>query len=154
MYEPPPSLQTSVLSFIDEVPPAFFRLSAMAERIHADLGVAGPQRSVLRSLFIEGEQTTPDLARRKPVTRQAIQPVVDDLVARGLVSARENPRHRRSKLYALTKPGIDLCVAIQQRELEEINRLAPAIGSAAFGAAIEAIRTLNNALADRLDIPR
>lgn len=154
MYEPPESAQGALLRLIDEVPPAFFRLTAIAERIHEEIGIAAPQRGALRSLFLDGEQTAPELARRKPVTRQAVQPLLDDLVARGLVSARDNPRHRRSKLYALTKEGIDLCVSIQQRELAELNLMAPNIDSEKVAAAVEALRVLNATLADRLDIPR
>lgn len=154
MYEPPESLEGALLRLIDEVPPAFFRLSAMAERLHEDLGVGGPARGVLRSLFLDGEQTAPELARRKPVTRQAVQPVIDELVERGLVSARDNPHHKRSKLYALTRDGIELCVSIQRRELAELNLMSPEIDGAKVAAALEALRFLNARLADRLDIPR
>lgn len=154
MYEPPESLQGALLRLIEEVPPAFFKLTAMAERLHEDIGIAGPGRGTLRSLFLDGEQTAPELARRRPVSRQAIQPILDELVSRGLVAARDNPKHRRSKLYAITKDGIDLCVRIQQRELEELNLVTPDIDQAKLVAAVEAMRILNNALSDRLDIPR
>ena len=151
MYELAPSPQRSVLKFIDEVAPAHFRLVALAERMHADLGVAGPHRTVLKALFLDGQQSAPDLARRKSVTRQAVQPIVDDLLAKGLVSAADNPRHRRSPLYALTREGIDVCVAIQKREIAEIERLAPDADPALFEAALKAIRALNDAMAGRLE---
>jgi DNA-binding MarR family transcriptional regulator len=154
MYDPPESPHGALLRLIDEVPSAFFRLSAMAERLHQDIGIAGPARGVLRTLFLEGEHTAPDLARRKPVTRQAVQPILDDLLARGLVAARDNPKHRRSRLYALTKEGIELCVTIQRRELEEISFLSPDLDPDKIAAAVEAMRQLNATLADRLDIPR
>lgn len=151
MYEIAPSPQRSILGFIDEVPWAFFRLSAMADRLHCDLGVAGAHRSILKTLFQDGEQTAPDLARRKLVTRQAVQPIIDDLLAKELIRAEDNPHHRRSPLYVLSQKGIDACVAIQKREIEELDRLAPAIDVAAFDTALAAIRALNEALSDRLE---
>lgn len=140
----------SILELIDEIPVAFFRLSAMAERLHGDLGVGGPHRSILKILFVDGEQTAPDLARRKLVTRQAIQPHLDDLQAKGFVAAVDNPRHRRSNLYSLTKSGIDLCVAIQKRELEELEAWVPDMDPAALASALKAVRDLNEALDARL----
>ncbi|MEQ1930468.1 MAG: MarR family transcriptional regulator [Parvularculaceae bacterium] len=143
--------ERSILGFIDEVPYAFFRLSALAERLHADLGVSGPHRGVLKALFLDGEQTAPDLARRKLVTRQAIQPIVDDLVSRGLIAAEDNPRHRRSQLYSLTKKGIEACVTIQEREIAEIERLTPDLDAGSLDSALSVIRQLNEALLERLD---
>lgn len=151
MYEPDPSPEADILAFINEAPFCHFRLTAAAERLLADLGVEAPARSVLRDLFFDGEQTAPDIARKRPVTRQAVQPVLDNLIARGFVSTKPNPRHKRSKLYLLTPAGIELCVEIQRRELAAIrDRLARA-GDADFAAATKAIRTLNNVLKDYLD---
>jgi DNA-binding MarR family transcriptional regulator len=154
MYQLTPSPERAVLGFIDEIPAAFFRLSALTETLHADLGVAGAHRTVLKWLFLDGEQTAPDLARRKLVTRQAIQPILDDLAARGLIETVANPRHRRSSLYRLTAQGIEACVVIQKREVEEIGRLAPEADQAVFETALAAIRRLNEALSQRLEAAR
>ncbi|MEZ5927561.1 MAG: helix-turn-helix domain-containing protein [Parvularculaceae bacterium] len=152
MYELEKSPEGDVLAMINEVPKAFFRLSAIAETVFADLGVSASERGVMRTLFIDGERTAPDLARMKPVTRQAAQSVLDGLVAKGLVEAIDNPRHKRSKLYVLTRDGIDLCVRLQDRELDAIRALLPTAGAADFAGAAEALRVLSEALAARLDL--
>ncbi|HBS36730.1 MAG TPA: hypothetical protein DEA50_16885, partial [Parvularcula sp.] len=102
MYEPPPSRARDVLAVINEIPRAFFRLAAIAEDLFADMGLGAPERGTLRDLFIEGESSAPDLARRKAVSRQAVQATLDGLAAKGLVRTEINPRHKRSKLYLLT----------------------------------------------------
>lgn len=150
MYSEGHTTRQSVIELIDEIPATFFRLSAMAEKLHGNLGVAGPHRGILKLLFLEGEQTAPDLARWKMVTRQAIQPHLDELLAQGFIAAVENPRHRRSNLYSLTKSGIDLCVAIQKREFEEFERWELKVDPASIVAAVKTIRELKEALEARL----
>jgi DNA-binding MarR family transcriptional regulator len=151
MYDPGKTPEAGVLATINEIPKAFFRLTATAERLHADLGVGAPARGLLRDLFVDGGQTAPDLASKKSVTRQAIQPLLDELVARGFVTAEENPRHKRSKLYVITPDGIELCVKMQEREIAEIRRLLPNANGADFDAAAKAIRTLSDMLQAQLD---
>jgi DNA-binding MarR family transcriptional regulator len=154
MYDPGDSPERDVLALIDEVPKAFFRLSATAEIIFADLGVSGAERGVLRDLFFDGERTAPELARRKPVTRQAIQSILDDLVRKGFIRAAENPRHKRSKLYVLTQAGINVCVKIRERELAEIGRLLRSVDDLEgvdFEAAARAVSMLTGVLQDRLE---
>jgi DNA-binding MarR family transcriptional regulator len=151
MYDTGKSPESDVLALINEIPTAFFRLSAIAEILFADLGVTGPARGVLRDLFVDGERTAPELARRKSVSRQATQVVLDDLVAKGYVATTHNPRHKRSKLYVLTPEGIALCVRIQELELNEIRRILPGVGPMDFAAAAETLRTLSEVLQRQLD---
>jgi DNA-binding MarR family transcriptional regulator len=154
MYEPAPGRDRDVLALINEIPRAFFRLSAMAEGLFADLGLGPPERGTLRDLFVEGESAAPDLARRKAVSRQAVQAVLDGLVAKGLVRAEINPRHKRSKLYVLTKAGIETCVELQRREMEKISSLVGGAGEADFAKAAAALSALNTVLAQDLDTRR
>ncbi len=150
MYDPEPSPESDVLATVNEVPKAFFRLSAIADSVFADLGVSASERGIMRDLFIEGEATAPEIARRKPVTRQSIQPVLDGLVAKGFVRAAENPRHKRSKLYSLTAAGIESCVQLQKRELTVIRDMLGGFAGADFAAAAEALRRLNARLDERI----
>lgn len=154
MYDPEPSPERDVLAAINEVPKAFFRLTAIAETVFADLGVTASERGVLRDLFIEGEATAPDIARRKPVTRQTIQPVLDSLVAKGFARADDNPRHKRSKLYSLTQAGIARCVEIQNRELAAIKDMLNGMSPVDFAAAAQALRAMNERLDERISAER
>ena len=92
------------------------------------------------------------LAQRKPVSRQAMQAVLDGLVAKGLVRIDDNPRHKRSKLYRLAPQGIDLCVELQRREIAAIRELMDEGPDADFAAAAAALQTLNRLLARKLKI--
>lgn len=150
MYDPGPSRARDVLTLINEIPTAFLHLSAVAEAIYADLGLGAPERGTLRDLFIYGQSSAPELARRKARSRQAKQAVLDRLVARGLVRTEINPRHKRSKHYVLTQKGIDVCVEVQRRELGEISRLMEHVGEADFARAAKAVAALNAVLADDL----
>ncbi len=154
MYDPDPGPESDVLATINEVPKAFFRLTAIAETVFADLDVSGAQRGVMRDLFIEGEATAPEMARRKPVTRQSIQPVLDSLVERGFVRSDDNPRHKRSKLYSLTPAGIALCVDLQQRELAVIREMIAGMSKADFAAAAAALRAMNQRLDEKINADR
>lgn len=151
MYDPGKSPESDVLACINEIPRAYFRIAAAADRLHADLGVTGAARGVMRDLFLDGERTAPDLARTKPVTRQAIQPVLDDLVARGFALALENPRHRRSKVYRLTQKGIDICVEVQRRELDALREHLPAFAGADFAGAADALRRIADVMQQKLE---
>jgi len=151
MYDPDPGPARDVLALVNEVPRAFFRLSAIADDLFADLGVGAPERGVLRDLFVEGEGSAPEFARRRPVSRQAMQAVLDRLVEKGLVRAEANPRHKRSMNYVLTAAGIDICVELQRRELAKIESLVARIGPADFAAAAAALAAINRAVAADLD---
>ena len=154
MYDPDPSPEGDVLATINEVPKAFFRLAAIAETVFQDLDISAPERGVMRDLFIEGEATAPEIARRKPVTRQSIQPVLDGLVAKGLISASENPRHKRSMLYSLTQKGIEKCIALQQCELAAIRDMLNGMDSADFAAAANALKAMNARLDEKINAAR
>jgi DNA-binding MarR family transcriptional regulator len=152
MYDIDPSPERDVLAAVNEVPRAFFRLSAVAETIFADLGVSPGERGVLRELFVEGQDTAPSLAQRKPVSRQAMQAILDGLAAKGLVRIEDNPRHKRSKFYSLAPQGIDLCVELQKREIAAIREVMGEAPTADFAAAAAALQTLNRLLARKLSI--
>ncbi len=151
MYDPGPSPARDVLALINEIPRAYFRLAAIAEDLFADLGVGPPERGALRDLFVEGQSSAPDLARRKAVSRQAVQAVLDGLVGKGLVRTLINPRHKRSKHYVLTQSGIEACIEIQRREIAKISSVFKDAREADFARAAEALSVLNAALADELD---
>ena len=150
MYDPDPGRARDVLALVNEIPRAFFRLSAIAADLFLDLGLGPSERGALRDLFVDGENSAPELARRKAISRQAVQRVLDGLVAKGLVRSETNPRHKRSKLYVLTPAGIEICVEIQRREVEKIASLIDGTGDADFATAAEALTALNAVLAGEL----
>lgn len=88
-----------------EVIHTYFRLRAAGEKIGATTPAGAGSWGLLRSLATEGPQTVPQLARARPVSRQHIQTLANELAAQDLVEFVDNPAHRRSKLVAITAEG-------------------------------------------------
>lgn len=151
MYPLPPSPETNMLRFAEGAVALYFKLSAVAGRMHEDLGLTGGMRAMLRELFLDGHQTAPEIARRKSVSRQAVQPHLDGLVRLGFVRSIPNPRHKRSKLYEVTPRGIDVCVTMQGREIAKLKKAAAGFDPADVRAGLRTIEAMNKALTDYLD---
>lgn len=106
----------SVMSVLDEAVALYLRLRAVAEDIHGHGEISGAMRGVMRDLKKNGPQTVPRMARRRPVTRQHIQAIVNDLQRLGFVELAENPAHKRSRLVQLTPEGCEALLEIEARE--------------------------------------
>lgn len=91
-------------------------LTTATSRLHEDLELSVPERSVLIALRRAGARTVPALARERKVSRQFIQMTVNGLLARELVESQPNPAHRRSRLIALTAAGTGLIREVMRRE--------------------------------------
>lgn len=98
------------------VPRLFFKLRALGERVHAEDALSVPERALLLDLLSEGAMTAPQLGALRPVSRQAIQPVLAGLLKRRLIESRPNPQHKRSPYYDLSKTGEALVGRLQARE--------------------------------------
>jgi DNA-binding MarR family transcriptional regulator len=86
-------------------------------------GFTASHRGVLESLATHGPQTVPALARSRPVARQHIQVLVNDLVAMGLVETRPNPAHKRSSLVDVTTGGRRRFDAIRRAESRALKSI-------------------------------
>jgi DNA-binding MarR family transcriptional regulator len=60
---------------------------------------------VLHTLVRHGPRTVPQIARMRPVARQHIQILANELAEQGFVTFEDNPAHKRSKLVTLTQSG-------------------------------------------------
>jgi DNA-binding MarR family transcriptional regulator len=90
-------------------------LRARGQRLAAPAGQSQARWQVL-SVLSEGDWTVARAARRLGVTRQAVQRLVNELQADGLLRYEPNPRHARSPLVRLSEPG--------RRVLGEITQAA------------------------------
>jgi DNA-binding MarR family transcriptional regulator len=102
-------------SVLAETGALFHRIRHDVERMHAQGQVSSGRRSVMRDLAKRDRQTVPEMARARPVARQYMQRIVNELTEDGLVEAVENPAHKRSSLIQLTVKG--------KRQLDEMTAL-------------------------------
>lgn len=125
----------------------FHLLRAVAEAATpGDQGFTASHRAVLESLRTLGAQTVPALARARPVARQHIQVLVNDLTAWGLTAARANPAHKRSPLITLTRAGQARFDAIRAAEKEALASLELSLATGRMVTIAEELETLGRDL--------
>lgn len=117
-------------------------LSGVMDHVHQQTGMASSQRFALLRLRESGPATVPDLARARGVSRQFVQTVVNDLLGAGLVELLENPRHKRSKLVAITNMGCKALASACQKENDYLAQAFSDLESADVEAALHVLSVL------------
>ncbi|MFI7669298.1 MarR family winged helix-turn-helix transcriptional regulator [Nocardia sp. NPDC049526] len=79
-------------------------------------GLSVGVRAVCELLDVSGPATVPQMGRTLALSRQFVQRMVNDAHAAQLVETRDNPRHQRSPLIALTPEGRAVIAATIARE--------------------------------------
>jgi DNA-binding MarR family transcriptional regulator len=94
----------------------FFRMRAAGTRIGVVTPWGGGLLGLLHGLKVREPHTVPQAARARPVTRQRVQKLADEMAADGLIEFIDNPAHKRSKLMRLTPKGeavyAEMCEAV------------------------------------------
>jgi DNA-binding MarR family transcriptional regulator len=144
--KPPAPLAMDLL--IREILFAYFRLSATGERMFASSGLTPGKVSLMRSLSEDGAQSVAQIARARPVARQAVQRMADELAALGLIEYTENPSHRRAKLARLTARGQRTMDRLMKLELKWAGRLARNFDDREIATARDVVQRLLTLLAD------
>lgn len=101
----------------------FRAMSERADRYLKDSGLTAADRAVMEFLYPDRALSVPEVARRYQVSRQHVQVTVNGLVTAGLVSTRDNPRHRRSPLVTLTEAGRERFRVIRESEKTLVESL-------------------------------
>ena len=140
-----------------ELAQAFFKMRAAGKEITApaasgeNVGAVTPAGAgtygLLRSLVENGPQTVPALARARPVARQHIQRMANEMAAQGLVEFTANPAHKRSRLLAITPEGRRLYAALSARMSELAERLAADMDIDDLKTTSETLRSIASKLA-------
>jgi DNA-binding MarR family transcriptional regulator len=104
MKQPDPT-QRALGELVKELPFAYFRLRAAGDELAARAGQTTGKWGLMRSLAEDGPLTVAQLARSRPVARQWVQRLANELGGAGLIEFIDNPNHRRSKLMRLTGKG-------------------------------------------------
>jgi len=120
----------------------FHQLGHGASALHRNIAVSGGMRAVLESVIEGGPQTVPGIARRRPVSRQHIQGLVNELLAGGYVEYIHNPAHKRSKLVAPSATGRDVFKQIRARESAALGQIPVDCTAEELAAADHVLRKL------------
>jgi DNA-binding MarR family transcriptional regulator len=94
-------------------------------------------------LYPEKSLSVPAIAARYQVSRQHVQVTVNSLLDKGLVVARDNPRHKRSPLITLEPKGRELFARVLEQDRRELDRLLASVPAADLRTTR---RTLNSLL--------
>jgi DNA-binding MarR family transcriptional regulator len=129
---------------------AFFLLRAAGKRIGAVTAGDGGYWGILRSLKLQGAQTVPQIARSRPVSRQHIQKLANEMIADGTIELVDNPAHRRSKLLRLTPKGERVFQEIADRIAREAEDLALSMEIEELQVAVKVLRKLGEKLKQTL----
>lgn len=127
---------------INETVLLFHRLRIVADQIHHRGEMTGALRSILRSLDKLGEQTVPQMARARAVSRQHIQALVNQLVEERLVEFIANPAHKRSPLARLTPLGKKTVDAMNRNEASLLSKADLGVSEKELREATETLRTV------------
>ncbi|MFI5336732.1 MAG: MarR family winged helix-turn-helix transcriptional regulator [Opitutales bacterium] len=142
-------MTTPLDELLDQVRQLWHVTVQAAERLHRDEPVTLGMRAVLEFLAQNGPTPVPGIARRRHVTRQHIQALVNDLLARRLVSLGDNPAHRRSALVRLTPEGTMAIDRMKRREARFFDSLRLKVGSDDLRRAAATMRAVREAMGDR-----
>ncbi|MCI0657225.1 MAG: MarR family transcriptional regulator, partial [Acidobacteria bacterium] len=96
-------------------------------------------------LDLSGPQTVPQMARARPVSRQYIQALVNQLAAEDRIEFVDNPAHKRSRLVRLTPQGKAFLDAAMRRQGKLLSRLRidiPEKDLRTAASVLRAVRTL------------
>ena len=133
---------------IDETIALFHRVRWVAELIYGDEGRSTARRGILRGVVRYGPQTVPTLARRRNVTRQHVQEVVDALAADGYVELVTNPAHARSRLVRATTRGTALVKRMDDVDAKVLAAAAGAIATRDIEVTVRTLRAVRHGFED------
>lgn len=136
----------TLYQLIRQIRSGFNLLRVLGDDLHRDLKVTAAMRAIMETLAEDGEQTVPQIARTKSVSRQHIQVNVDALLRKSLVVLRENPNHLRSPFVALTPQGRATFTTMRRREADLLERLSNRFSMNQLEQATETIETLNQSI--------
>ena len=124
------------------------RLQTAGDQLGADLGLSTARWQVLGAIKF-GVFTVPQIARTMGLTRQAVQRVVNDLAAAGIVGFENNPEHRRAKLVRLTAAGRSILKEMDRRQAIWSDWLARAAATPQIVSAARVLASLSVRLESR-----
>ena len=134
----------AVQSVVDATIALYHWLAWVSDELYGEDARGAARRWTLRRLRRDGPQTIPALAKIRTVRRQSLQPLVDALIADGLVVFEKNPKHARSNLLVLTKRGVELVERLDRIDNAVLRAVGTGIAEKDLRVTSETLRTLQS----------
>ena len=136
---------------IRQIRACFNHLKLLGDELLRDLGITSAMRGVMESLEIVGEQTVPQIAKTKGVSRQHIQLLVDALGEAELIGIFTNPQHKRSSLVRLTESGAEAFKEIRRKEVVILEEMAAEMDADALSLTTQTLSSLHSIVLNQLE---
>lgn len=139
--------------FIDlvfEIFRSYGRIMKVGDVMGQPIGLTSSRWQVMGSLK-HNKASVSDIARYMGLQRQSIQRTIDLLRREGLVELIDNPKHRRSKLVALTPSGWKTIGEADNIRDDWIKRSTVGISTSELESAYTFLRRVRKRLGDRLE---
>jgi DNA-binding MarR family transcriptional regulator len=118
-------------------------LIAAGDRLVADIGLTSARWQVLGGLALSPVPLpVAHVARNMGLSRQAVQRLVNEMEADGLVRFAPNPHHRRAQLVLITKRGEETYQAATERQRPWAALLAKGLSVRDLTQALAVLRTI------------
>lgn len=140
---PQPGLMAELLN---EIVYVYFPLRAAGDVIAGRFNQTTAEWGLMRSLRLGGPQTVAGLARSRPVARQWIQRLANQLAAEGLIEFFDNPNHRRARLMRLTAAGEKVVDQLAARFVSWAHEIEANYNRRRLATTLEVIRALRDRL--------
>lgn len=121
-------------------------LAQLMDQVHERAGMRTPQIRAAGVLDRLGPTTLPDLAAQLDVSRQFARAVCNEMRDAGLLEFRDNPRHKRSRLAALTGAGRAALALAREKEAAIIQDVLPDLDAASVTAAQDLLQHIHHRL--------
>jgi DNA-binding MarR family transcriptional regulator len=116
-------------------------LIAAGNALCVGTGLTSARWQALGALALAGEpRTVAQIARAMGLTRQAVQRLVDELEAEGIVRRLDHPESRRARLVQLTSRGESLFAEMVRRQRPWAGRIGGDISPALLRAVLDVLR--------------
>ena len=127
------------------------KLRAVGARSDAVNAAGGGTWGILHTLMRDGPKTVPQIARMRPVARQHIQILANELADKGFIVFENNPAHKRSKLLVVTPEGAAHYNAVKERLLGLADEIGLYISNDDVAAASRFLVLVMGELDKRID---
>jgi DNA-binding MarR family transcriptional regulator len=115
-------------------------------------GLTSARWQVLGALAVAGEpRTVAQIARAMGLTRQAVQRLVDELEAEGVVARLDHPESRRARLVRLTARGESLFAEMVRRQRPWAARIGAGMSPDHLQSVLGALRLIRTRLETESD---